>query len=95
MDHKGALIGYDTDAMLITVKLFASLRDKAGTKDLKLDLPDGATVAAAMEAIQQRLPAIAEHARSVAYAVNQSYVPANTVLKNNDELAIIPPVSGG
>jgi MoaE-MoaD fusion protein len=81
--------------MRINVKLFAILRDKAGASELQLDLPDGATAATAIDALKQKVPAIADHARSAAYAVNQNYVPPSTVLNDNDELAIIPPVSGG
>jgi molybdopterin converting factor subunit 1 len=81
--------------MTITVKLFAVLRDAAGTPEVPLSLPDGATAADAGEAIASRFPAVAPRLRAVAYAVNRNYAPAATVLKDGDELALIPPVSGG
>lgn len=79
----------------IQVKLFASLRDRAGISELTLELPAGATVREAAEALQTRLPAIAGYRASVAYAVNRSYAQPGCVLNDGDELAVIPPVSGG
>ena len=81
--------------MTITVKLFAVLRDTAGTPELRLPLNEGSTAADAGEALANRFPAIAPRLRTVAYAVNRAYAPAMTVLKDGDELALIPPVSGG
>ena len=81
--------------MNVTVKLFAVLRDKAGTGELTLDLPAGATVESAGRAVVERLPALREHTRAIAYAVNRNYAPASTPLHDGDELALIPPVSGG
>ena len=81
--------------MRISVKLFAVLRERAGTGELTLDLPEGATVESATSSLVHRLPAIASYAPRVACAVNQEYVRAETRLKDGDELALIPPVSGG
>jgi molybdopterin converting factor subunit 1 len=81
--------------MHVTVKLFAILRDRAGISQTNLELSDGSTVAAATRQLGERFPAIADFLPRVAHAVNQSYVPASTVLKDGDELALIPPVSGG
>jgi molybdopterin synthase catalytic subunit len=81
--------------MKIDVKLFAILRERAGTAGLTLELPSGATAAAAGAALAERFPALREHLGKVAYAVNRSYVPPGQVLSDGDELALIPPVSGG
>jgi molybdopterin synthase catalytic subunit len=81
--------------MTIRVRLFAILRDKAGTAELPLDVPAGATVATAAEALLAKLPALRPYARRVAYAVNQSYAKGDTTLADGDELAVLPPVSGG
>jgi len=81
--------------MTVTVKLFAILRDKAGTGELALDLPDGATVAAAAEVLFARLPQLRPHEAAVVFAVNQAYVKSDHVLAARDELAVLPPVSGG
>jgi molybdopterin synthase catalytic subunit len=81
--------------MTVTVKLFAILKDRAGTGELALELPPGATVARAGEAIGERLPAIRGFLPRVAYAVNRSYAKPDAPLSDGDELAVIPPVSGG
>ncbi len=81
--------------MRVSVKLFAILRDRAGVGELDLELAAGATVADAAEALGERLPALRGLAARVAYAVNRSYVKAATELSDGDELALIPPVSGG
>ena len=81
--------------MTINVKLFAVVRDRAGTSALELALPRSATVAIAAAALAERYPAVAAFLPRVAYAVNQEYAPPSTELHDGDELAIIPPVSGG
>jgi molybdopterin synthase sulfur carrier subunit len=81
--------------MNVTVKLFAVLRDKAGVAELRLPLPVGASVSDAMEVVLQRHPELSPFAKRVAFAVNLSRVDGQTVLKDGDELALLPPVSGG
>jgi molybdopterin converting factor subunit 1 len=81
--------------MTIRVKLFAILRDKARTPEFPLDVREGASVADAVEALLARHPELRPFAGRVAFAVNLSRVDAATVLKDGDELALLPPVSGG
>ena len=79
----------------IHVKLFAILRDAAGMPELTLELPDGATVHTAGVALGERLPAIRGHLPHTGYAVNRTYAGPGQALADGDELAAIPPVSGG
>jgi len=81
--------------MRVRVKLFAILRERAGVSELTLDLPAGASVASAADAVMARFPALHEYARSAAWAVNREYVKPDAPLRDGDELAAIPPVSGG
>jgi molybdopterin converting factor subunit 1 len=81
--------------MTIRVRFFAILRDRAGTAATTLDLPADATVQTAAAALIRQFPAIEPYLTRCAYAVNQSYMPSDTPLNEGDELAIIPPVSGG
>jgi molybdopterin synthase catalytic subunit len=81
--------------MRVRVLLFAILRDRAGVSEVALDLPQGATVAAAAEAVFGRFPELRGAARSLAYAVNRAYCRPDATLKDADEVALIPPVSGG
>jgi molybdopterin synthase catalytic subunit len=74
----------------VTVRLFAILRERAGASELTVDLPDGARVSDALDALgglADGLPLV--------MAVNREYAPADQVLDAGDELALIPPVSGG
>ncbi len=76
--------------MRVHVRLFAGLRQRAGTDAVELELPDGARVAdalAEMDWLTRGMP--------VVMAVNREYAPAEAVLAAGDELALIPPVSGG
>jgi MoaE-MoaD fusion protein len=76
--------------MEVTVRLFAMLRERAGTPEVTLDLPDGARVADALDS----LAGLAEGIPLV-LAVNREYADSEQVLDAGDELALIPPVSGG
>lgn len=81
--------------MKTRVRLFAILREKAGTGELALELPDGSTVAHAIEEIAQRFPALREGVSNIMVAVNTEYVHESQPLHDGDEVALIPPVSGG
>jgi MoaE-MoaD fusion protein len=76
--------------MTVRVRLFAMLRERAGADELELELPDGARVADALA----RLGALAEGVPLV-MAVNREYAREDEPLDPGDELALIPPVSGG
>src|ERR671915_1942240 len=76
--------------MQVTVRLFAMLRERAGAPEVKLELPDGARVSDAIDS----LAGLAEGLPLV-LAVNREYADADRVLDAGDELALIPPVSGG
>jgi molybdopterin synthase catalytic subunit len=80
----------------VTVRLFAILRDRAGRDSIELRLPEGATVADALRALADT-PGLADPlARlTVRMAVNRDYADAETALASGDELALVPPVSGG
>ena len=76
--------------MRVTVRLFAMLRERAGAREVTLELPEGACVRdaiAALGGVADGLP--------VVMAVNREYAREDSVLDQGDELALIPPVSGG
>jgi molybdopterin synthase catalytic subunit len=81
--------------MKIRVKLFAILREKAGTDDLILELPPGSVVATASAMIAEKYPQLEKWIARTGYAVNREYANATILLHDDDELAMIPPVSGG
>ncbi len=76
--------------MQVQIRLFAGLRERAGADELELELPDGARVRDALRqvsALTEGLP--------VVMAVNREYADEDVLLRGGDELALIPPVSGG
>ena len=81
--------------MTVTVRLFAILRERAGVGVVQLQLPESATVQAASQLLAERYPSLADFLPRVAFAANQQYVRTDAPLFDGDELAVIPPVSGG
>ena len=82
--------------MTVTVRLFAMLRERAGRDVIELELGDGSTVADALEALKDSSP-LGEALRRmpVRAAVNREYATDDAPLASGDEVALIPPVSGG
>jgi molybdopterin converting factor subunit 1 len=78
----------------VRVRFFASLRERLHASAVERVLPDGATVAELMATLRRDFPALAECGR-VSIAVNAEYVDGRQVLGDQDEVALIPPVSGG
>ena len=74
----------------VTVRLFAMLRERAGAGEVVLDLPEGASVHDALESLGELAEGL-----PLVMAVNREYAPEHQVLAAGDELALIPPVSGG
>lgn len=81
--------------MQIHVRLFATLRQLAGWSKQTLDLPAGATLNDALATIDERFPALTISQRTFYAAVNQEYAKGDQILREGDEVAIFPPVSGG
>jgi MoaE-MoaD fusion protein len=74
----------------VRVRLFAGLRERAGADELELELPEGAVVGDALE----RMRALTDGV-PVVMAVNQEYADPGAPLHSGDEVALIPPISGG
>jgi molybdopterin synthase catalytic subunit/molybdopterin converting factor small subunit len=76
--------------MRVVVKLFAGLRERAGTGERALDVPDDASVADVWERLE-----LGDEPPGLLYAVNRVYADPRAPLADGDEVALIPPVSGG
>src|SRR3970040_873830 len=76
-------------------RLFARLADLAGPRETEVELGEGLRAARAFRLLCLRFPEMADHAGSLMYAVNAEYVSPDHPLRAGDELALIPPVSGG
>lgn len=81
--------------MRVTVRLFAKLRDIAGSGELSRDAPAGATVVDVWRGLVTEFPEMARYESSMSSAVNAEYARMGTAVADGDEIAFLPPVSGG
>jgi len=81
--------------MRLRVLFFGMLKDLVGKSDTTLDLPESATVGDLLAHFAAQLPQLKDSLSSLAVAVNQQYAGTETELKSGDEVALLPPVSGG
>ena len=76
--------------MKVAVRLFAALRERAGARETALELDEGASIDDVWPAL-----GLGDEPAGLVYAVNRAYVDRGTLLADGDEVALIPPVSGG
>ncbi len=81
--------------MVVKVRFFAVLRERAGVTSAELAFDRPPSVNEAWELLQQQYPALGPFRECVTFAVNRQYVDSWHPLHDGDELALIPPVSGG
>jgi len=81
--------------MKVKVKLFAILRERAGAAEVSKEISDGCTIADLWRQLQKDYPKLDVPGIRLLYAVNQNYVGLDYVLREQDEVVFIPPVSGG
>jgi molybdopterin converting factor subunit 1 len=81
--------------MRVTVRLFARLRDITGASELSRDVAPGSTIRTVWHGLAREFPGLAEYERSISTAVNTDYASMDHTLGEGDEVAFLPPVSGG
>ncbi len=81
--------------MRVTVRLFARLRDIAGASELARDLAPGGTIGDLWRQLAREFPELAQYERSISTAVNADYARMDQGVSEGDEIAFLPPVSGG
>lgn len=81
--------------MRVTVRLFARLRELAGREVWDAEVPAGATVADVWSAVALAHPALAPFGRAISCAVNANFSRMSNPLQEGDDVAFLPPVSGG
>ncbi len=91
------MTGNDSSCKLIEidVRFFALYRERAGRGHFPLHLPEGATVAELSAEVRRHFPRLAPPGVKIVVAVNAEYAEQDLVLKQGDEVCLIPPVSGG
>ena len=81
--------------MRVTVRLFARLRDIAGAAELMRDVAPDATIGTVWNDLIREFPELARYERSISTAVNADYARMDQTVRDGDEVAFLPPVSGG
>lgn len=81
--------------MTVRLRFFASLRERVRCAEANWELPEGATVHDLWHSLSAHYPQLKELSSSITFAVNREYVKRDHLLAAGDEVALIPPVSGG
>ena len=81
--------------MRVNIRLFARLRDLAGSGELVREVPAPATVHSIWKTLVTEMPALADYERTMSVAVNADYSKMSAPVSDGDEVAFLPPVSGG
>lgn len=81
--------------MRVTIRLFARLRDLVGQAEFERDVPAPATVASVWNVLVAEFPAARDYERTMSVAVNATYARLHSPVQEGDDVAFLPPVSGG
>jgi molybdopterin converting factor subunit 1 len=81
--------------MRVTVRLFARLRDIAGASELPREVSSGATIGTVWRELSGEFPGLSAYERSMSSALNADYARMDAEVHDGDEIAFLPPVSGG
>jgi molybdopterin converting factor small subunit len=81
--------------MNLRVQFFSRLRELAGVSEMELDVPDGTRVAALLEVLYSQTAALRDWDKSILVAAGVEFVGRDYVLREGDEVSVMPPVQGG
>ena len=84
-----------SERVSVRVLFFGAARDAVASNQIEISLETPATVSSAFRKLVERFADLERFGRSLLFAVNQEYATPDTLLNDNDELAVFPPVSGG
>lgn len=82
---------------MVKIRFFAMLKNKVGQEEVKLDVPENISLETFKQILKKEFPAITEFLdkKSIMISVNQEFATNNTMIKDGDEVALLPPFSGG
>ncbi|OGL43496.1 MAG: molybdopterin converting factor subunit 1 [Candidatus Schekmanbacteria bacterium RBG_16_38_10] len=81
--------------MKIKVKFFALISEKIGAREINIEIKDGMTLEILWEELKNSYPVLKNINSSLLFSINHEYASLDSLLKEGDEIALIPPVSGG
>lgn len=81
--------------MKIKLRFFGQLRELAKLQEMEIEVKAKTAVDDLKWIVGERLPALREHLKVVSFAVNSEYASKETALKDGDDVALLPPISGG
>ncbi len=81
--------------MRVNIRLFARPRDSCGSGEIVRNLPTGGMVKDVWKLLADEYPALASYTSSISSAINAEHVKKDAVIHDGDEVAFLPPVSGG
>lgn len=79
----------------VKLLFFATIREKAGTKSLEVDIPDDMTIQGLKAKLSADIPTLRESMKSVLITINREYAFDEAIVPSNAEIGMFPPVSGG
>lgn len=79
----------------IKLLFFATLRDRAGTKSMEVDIPENLTIQGLKDKLADEIPALKESLKSALITINREYAFDEAIVPPNAEIGMFPPVSGG
>lgn len=82
---------------MVKIRFFAMLKNKVGQEEVNLDVPENISLEKFKQILKKEFPAITEFLdkKSIMISVNQEFATNNTMIKDGDEVALLPPFSGG
>ena len=83
------------ETVRVTIRLFARLREITGSSELAREIPAPADAQAAWQALTEEFPALGQYRPVISCAVNEQYAKFDTPIADGDDIAFLPPVSGG
>lgn len=81
--------------MKLTVRFFATLKDRVGTSTVPIHVPASASVETLLSTLGKQYPALETSLNTAIVAINQKYTDPDQILNSGDEIVLFPPVSGG
>ena len=95
MDRPSVAFVLTSNKMQVRLLFFATLKDIVGSRQLKLEMPSGSTIADVLSHLESSYPRIKDYRSVLLTALNEEYVDQQAQVGDGDEVAIFPPVSGG